>query len=261
MRALWASLALGAAALQAVEPDSGAPGKIILSKAAVQNVAAKDYWQFMNFTKPEYQVFAGRPAGQEHYKLLHYLSMLVPKSIVADIGTRYCTSAFALASELSNKVHSFDLPGDDQFEANIRELGLQMTPHEYLNHFPNIKFWKTNIMNDRVAQKAMLANILNDPDALKVLIASKVVLLDTLHFPETKPFEVAFIERMVSEGFSGIMVLDDIHLNAEMKRFWSSCVSGKLSELGRWNAYDVTDIGHATGTGILDFSKKLVLAD
>lgn len=225
--------------------DASKPGFVVLSKAAVKNVTKDDYWRYMNFTNVEYQGYASKAPGTEHYRLLHYLASLYPKSQMSELGTRYCTSAFALASEPSVTVNSFDLPGDTQFLRNIEELKLTLKPDEYLKHFPNIKFWKTDVMNDIAA--------------LKVVVSSKVVLLDTNHFPETQPFEYAFLKQMVHEGFSGLMLLDDINLNDEMKRLWKSCVSGDLFTLGRWNAYDLTDVGHNSGTGLLDFSKKLII--
>merc|ERR1711924_26090 len=139
-----------------------------------------------------------------------------PNSEVSEVGTRYCTSAFALASEPSVKVNSYDVPGDTQFHENVQYFNqlhnAKMENEEYLEHFPNIKFWKTDL--------------LTDDEARKHLVSSKVVLLDTEHQPETHPFEYAFIEKVASEGFSGLMVMDDIGLNDEMRRLWESCVSG-----------------------------------
>ena len=43
---------------------------------------------------------------------------------------------------------------------------------------------------------------------------------DTFHKPDTAPFEREFFQRMLDIGFSGILGLDDIHLNDEMKKRW-----------------------------------------
>jgi hypothetical protein len=49
---------------------------------------------------------------------------------------------------------------------------------------------------------------------------------------------------LVSIGYTGYLLLDDIHLNFEMERFWGSITKEK---------YDITNIGHLTGTGVVYF--------
>ena len=45
-------------------------------------------------------------------------------------------------------------------------------------------------------------------------------MLDTFHKPDTVPFDREFFQRMLDIGFSGILGLDDIYLNDEMKKRW-----------------------------------------
>ncbi len=73
-------------------------------------------------------------------------------------------------------------------------------------------------------------------------------MVDTLHFPETQPFEYEFLNVLRQNDWKGLLVLDDIHYNDEMKRFWESIPVAK---------YDLTDVGHASGTGIVDFGGQL----
>ena len=45
-------------------------------------------------------------------------------------------------------------------------------------------------------------------------------------------------------GYKGITMWDDIHLNNDMKMFWDSA---------RHKKYDLTHLGHSTGTGLMVF--------
>jgi hypothetical protein len=58
-------------------------------------------------------------------------------------------------------------------------------------------------------------------------------------------FETEFYNYLVSIGYTGYLLLDDIHLNFEMERFWGSITKEK---------YDITNIGHVTGTGVVYFN-------
>jgi len=56
-------------------------------------------------------------------------------------------------------------------------------------------------------------------------------------------------------GFKGILALDDIHLNSEMKQWWKEVQDG--AERGGYHTYDISEIGHISGTGLVDFSGKV----
>jgi hypothetical protein len=59
-------------------------------------------------------------------------------------------------------------------------------------------------------------------------------------------------------GFKGILLLDDIHLNPEMEKWWKE-LQDSAGKLG-FVAYDVSNVGHFSGTGLLDFSGKVRIA-
>jgi len=86
----------------------------------------------------------------------------------------------------------------------------------------------------------IIDNVLNEKykDAI---LGSKYIMLDTYH---DGTFETEFYNYLVSIGYTGYLLLDDIHLNFEMERFWGSITKEK---------YDITNIGHATGTGVVYF--------
>ena len=74
-----------------------------------------------------------------------------------------------------------------------------------------------------------------------ILLSAKFILLDTFH---DGTFEKQFYEYIESIGYSGYLLLDDIHLNTEMEKFWVS-INRKKD--------DLTHIGHSTGTGVVYF--------
>ena len=57
-------------------------------------------------------------------------------------------------------------------------------------------------------------------------------------------FENIFYEHLKITNWKGILLLDDINLNSPMINFWSSIKEEK---------YDITPIGHWSGTGIVIF--------
>jgi len=84
-------------------------------------------------------------------------------------------------------------------------------------------------------------NVIN-PKYSELILESKIILLDTFH---DGTFEQEFLNYLISLNYKGILLLDDIHLNNEMELFWNNI---KISK------YDLTNIGHSTGTGVVFFN-------
>ena len=59
----------------------------------------------------------------------------------------------------------------------------------------------------------------------------------------TGTIERIFLDHIKAVGFKGILILDDIHLNNEMMSFWDDITDTK---------FNITSIGHCTGTGVVD---------
>ena len=83
-----------------------------------------------------------------------------------------------------------------------------------------------------------LGDVLQD----RRLIGSSLLMLDTNH---DGVFEKKFYHFLKENRYSGLLFLDDIHLNQQMRDFWNSISEPKE---------DVTDLGHWSGSGIVDFS-------
>jgi len=74
--------------------------------------------------------------------------------------------------------------------------------------------------------------------------ACNLILLDI--DPHNGIQETLFIKKLKEINYKGYVICDDINLNAGMKKFWNSVEIEK---------YDVTEVGHFSGTGIINFNE------
>ena len=144
-----------------------------------------------------------RKSGQEHYRLLIYISNLYKNQTLLDIGTYQGSSALALGANPLNHIKSFDL--------------LRQPEIDYINE-SNIEF--------------KLETILENNDEL--IISAPFIMLDTDH---EGPFEYAFYGHLKKINYTGLLLLDDINLNDPMKRFWGHITEEKheLTSKGHWS--------------------------
>lgn len=68
-----------------------------------------------------------------------------------------------------------------------------------------------------------------------------IIFLDVDH---DGTYEDIFYSHLKNINWKGILILDDIHLNEPMKNFWNNINEEK---------YDITNIGHWSGTGLVIF--------
>lgn len=220
------------------------PGKeIVIDYAKIRNFDKSSLEHVKDFTSEEYVGYLLEDAGREHYTFLNYLSATYGDCRhFADIGTRVVASSVAVGSNLKSPVWTFDLPtsnerqgafrGDteEEWQKKARAIGL------------NIKFHNLDLM--KVPH-----------EELNKYLGTWFIMLDTFHLPDTEPFEREFFQRILDIGFKGILGLDDIHLNDEMKKWWKEVQDG--AERGGYRTYDISEIGHHSGTGLVDFSGKI----
>lgn len=153
------------------------------------------------------QHFQWLTAKNDHYTLLAFLSSKINNSVIYDIGTYRGMSAIALSVNKTNKIVSYDI-------ANFLEIAVP----------PNIEF--------------KIGNCYDDPD----MANSPLILLDV--DPHDGIFEPQFVSWLKENNFKGWLLLDDIHLNPAMEKFWNDIDLEK---------YDLTDVGHYSGTGLVVF--------
>jgi len=102
----------------------------------------------------------------------------------------------------------------------------------FLNQYPNVSFKQMDINNE----------------SEEILKSTKIILLDI--DPHDGIQETKFINHLINIGYRGYVICDDIYLNDGMKNWWDSITIEK---------YDVTDIGHGTGTGIINFYEDKII--
>lgn len=157
------------------------------------------------------QYFLDNP-GREHYKLLAYFSTQFNNSTLLDVGTYKGCSALSLAYNPNNTVHSFDI-------GNFRNL--------YGNP-PNIEFH---------------IGYVTDEQYIPLIKNSEFIILDTVH---DGIFERELHNHLQKINWNGLLFLDDINLNDEMRDYWNSIEEFKL---------DISPYGHWSGTGLVYFGQ------
>lgn len=155
-------------------------------------------------------------AGKEHYKLLAYLAKEVSGKSYVDIGTYLGSSAVALATNECANVITYDVCDwiPDELECSAKT--------------------KSNI-------DLRIMDCVNDMDEV---VKSDFIVLDI--DPHDGIEETRILNTLRGLNYKGFVVLDDIHLNPDMQRFWDSITEDKV---------DVTKYGHWSGTGIIIFDR------
>lgn len=148
-----------------------------------------------------------QPSGREHYRLLQYISQIYGGVLIFDVGTLVCRSAIALSYNNSVRVRSFDIR--------------QVLPE--------------NVKKDNI--EYVIGDCTLDTDFKN----APFIFLDVAH---DGTFEEVFYNHLKKIGWKGVLLLDDINLNEEMKNFWNSIVEEK---------HDITYKGHWSGTGVVLF--------
>lgn len=135
-------------------------------------------------------------SGNEHYRLLKYISGLFENVNLIDVGTFRGHSSVALSFNNSNTVYSFDT-----------------------QEYPEIKYInKHNII-------FKVENIVETKQNYDLLMSSPFIMLDTWH---DGSFENQFYSYLKEIQWKGLFFLDDIYLNQEMKNFWDNIKESKF---------------------------------
>jgi hypothetical protein len=156
-------------------------------------------------------------AENEPYRLLRYMSDKLDMEYIMDFGVATGNSAIVLAFNRKNFIYAIDT-----------------------NLMPSINDFKDLPIQMAIAHTMLLSTELQ--------IATKHSALISLDISHNGKDEIQFYKQIKKWGFAGMMICDDIHLNKEMELFWALVTEPK---------YDLTDVGHVTGTGLIDFSGEV----
>jgi hypothetical protein len=223
------------------------PSEFVLDFEEVRKFDNAPLEKVKGFTIADYEQYMTSPPGREHYALLNYISQTYGDCRhVTDIGTRYVSSALAMASNLKTPVWTFDLPSSTERQAAFRGKSEEQWQKELHDIGVNVTFYNVDLMK------------VSDEGFQKYL-GTWFVMLDTHHRPYTVPFEIEFFKRVVDSGYKGLMLLNDIDEHDEMRRWWKEVQDGATA--GKYRTFDVSPVGHWSGTGIVDFSGKMVVRD
>ena len=162
-------------------------------------------------------------SGKQEYRRYSYLSTFFNYCHILDIGTLDGRSAVALSHNDTNKVISYNI--------------LDQIKNEYhpIHSKSNIEFRIKNVLDDLT------------PEFVSKL---KIVMIDIDHFGK---IESLIMNKLYKMGFSGIIILDDIHHPQPkekllMENLWRNINLKK---------YDVTKYGHFSGTGIVIMNSNI----
>ena len=190
-----------------------APFTITLSKTEIDNLDLSNLFKYVEWNNANFKYF-DLEAGKEHYRLLSYFSKTLKCKKLIDIGTYLGFSAAALSYDSDKIVESYDIydwfPVDDTITINNKD---------------NINTYVRNYIDD-------LAEIIQDTD---------FILIDIDHSGQT---EREIMDKLREIGYKGIVMLDDIGLNTEMKNFFDEIPEKKI---------DISAVGHWSKTGIVIF--------
>jgi len=161
--------------------------------------------------------------GEQHYRLLSYFSTLFNNSNIIDLGTHRGSSALALSYNKTNTIHTFDI-FDKVLNKKIKEIS-------------NIKFYMDDLFNENIQEKFN-----------ELVLSCPFIFMDV--DPHNGIMEIDFYNYLKKIKYKGFLICDDIWYFKEMRdKFWY-----KIDYKER---YDLTDIGHWSGTGIISFNKEI----
>lgn len=153
------------------------------------------------------------PPGNSPFKLYSYLSTLFDNKTILDIGTQYGNSALSFSYNDKNNVISYNIV--DEGASTIKKNNIT---------------WK--VMDFRDDDTINYDNV-------------EIICIDV--DPHDGKQEVEMIQFLKDKKWSGTLLLDDIHKNSEMDNFWDSL------DFSEDVKYDITHIGHSSGTGVILF--------
>lgn len=160
--------------------------------------------------------FFNLEAGKEHYRLLAYLAEQIDSDLLIDIGTFYGFSAMALSR--SNK---------------------QVITYDVCDWIPD------NLENSVKNKENVVCKITDCTNDMDTVTKSTFVVLDI--DPHDGKGEREIIQSLKMNNFKGVLFLDDINLNKDMKDFWNEIELPK---------FDLTSYGHWSGSGIVLFTDE-----
>jgi hypothetical protein len=104
---------------------------------------------------------------------------------------------------------------------------------------------RSNLLDniDNVERVLLDCNLMNND----IIESAKIILLDV--DPHNGDQEIEFYYKLKNTNFRGILLCDDININEGMKEFWETINEEK---------YDISELGHFSGTGLVNFGNEKI---
>jgi predicted O-methyltransferase YrrM len=190
--------------------------EIVLDKFTINQIDLSPLKKYADWKETHVNYFIEN-SGIEHYKLIAFIAHLFSdNSLFIDIGTYSGYSALALSLNDKHKVVTYDI----------------------YDHIPDDKLTIKNKENITVKFR----NCLNDLDTIK---NSHFIVLDI--DPHDGQQEIEILEAFEKINWKGIVILDDINKNQEMRDFFDNIKHKK---------YDISKYGHFAGSGLVIFDPE-----
>lgn len=162
--------------------------------------------------------------GDQHYKLLAYLSTLFNNVVIIEIGTHFGESAIALSYNENNTVYTFDIIDKTSQDKKLRN---------------NINY----IIDD------VMTNVDTRNKWKETILSSAFIFLDV--DPHNGIMEYDFYLFLKNNNYQGFVICDDIWYFKEMRdNFWYK-IEDKFK-------YDISNLGHWSGTGVFTFNNNTI---
>ena len=186
-----------------------------------------DYHFITNDIHPSNTLISYFNISEEHYHFLAYISKLIDNGKIIDTGTHRGGSSLALSYNKSNTVYTYDI---EEYKGGIAN-NVRNVPDNIISHCPH----------------SILDLMRDDPDQI---LSSDIFFVDIDHDGSD---EMQLFEFLLENKYTGMLILDDIHINCEMKKLWSDIIDLDVI------SFDVTSIAHRMnndGTGVIFIDKS-----
>jgi len=85
-------------------------------------------------------------------------------------------------------------------------------------------------------------------ESMPIILSSEVIYLDI--DPHDGVQEKTFTDLLQKFEYQGYLLCDDIHINSGMESWWNNITLNK---------YDLTEIGHLHGTGLITYNREVTI--
>ena len=174
------------------------------------------------------------PAGEEHYKLLTYITHTLNNIKIVELGTHNGISSLCLSDNPTNKVRTYD----------IKNL--------YNNKHNGVYNNITRIVGNMSTKDNPYKGDIFDLNEQHYMLEADFIFVDTAHFGD---FEWKVYKYLKDNNYKNFVILE-----IAMVEFWNKIpnnIKYDITEIAHGSGKDSNGIVKPSGTGLVDFSGKI----